>query len=300
MIRIDALRMFLVVAESGTLRDAAAQLNRTQSALSMALKQLEEHLGGPLFETDRKRNLTALGRFVRDVATGMVAEHDHTIALIERYARGRAGQLRLASVPSVAAVVLPAVLLAFLRRADGAEIDLADTDSTSVRRRVAAGQADIGIASGGTCPEGLRAEFLFSDWLVLVCHADHPLAHHPGKLGWADISSADLIMHGALDALEASAFRAIATKSRLSVRNNLSLLAMVKSGAGITLLPSLATRSLDPALVTRRIDAPGLARQVYLVTRAERSLTPLARAFRDHVFGQRKAIAAHYGLGLEG
>ena len=58
MIRLDALRALVAVAEHGNIKDAAEQLHRTTSALSMTLKQIEDRLGGPLFEADRKQTLT--------------------------------------------------------------------------------------------------------------------------------------------------------------------------------------------------------------------------------------------------
>ena len=62
-IKIEMLRCFVIVAELGNISDAGERLGRTPSAISMTLKQLEENLGSPLFESDRKNRLTALGRF---------------------------------------------------------------------------------------------------------------------------------------------------------------------------------------------------------------------------------------------
>ncbi|MFT5446017.1 MAG: DNA-binding transcriptional LysR family regulator [Gammaproteobacteria bacterium] len=62
-IKIEMLRCFVAVAQSGKLVDAAEKLGRTPSAVSMMLKQFEQHLGAPLFESERKNRLTALGAF---------------------------------------------------------------------------------------------------------------------------------------------------------------------------------------------------------------------------------------------
>ena len=62
MIKLEMLRCFGAVAQAGNLGDAAVRLGKTQSALSMTLKQLEEHLGERLFETERKNRLTPLGQ----------------------------------------------------------------------------------------------------------------------------------------------------------------------------------------------------------------------------------------------
>ena len=67
------LRCFATVARSGNLADAGDKLGRTPSAVSMMLKQFEEHLGAPLFESERKSKLTALGASaVYDPATRRV------------------------------------------------------------------------------------------------------------------------------------------------------------------------------------------------------------------------------------
>ena len=58
------LSCFAAVAESGNLADAGVRLGRTPSAISMTLKQMEDHLGARLFETDRKNRLTPLGEEV--------------------------------------------------------------------------------------------------------------------------------------------------------------------------------------------------------------------------------------------
>ena len=146
MVKIEAFRAFGVVARHGNLRDAAEELGRTQSALSMTLGQLEQMLGSPLFETDRKRDLTDLGMFVRDKSEELIREHDRVQEVIGSYAKGEAGRLRIASVPSVAALVLPELLRVFLEDHPGARIELMDSDSTQVRSMVADGHADLGIA----------------------------------------------------------------------------------------------------------------------------------------------------------
>ncbi len=301
MLRIDALRTLVAVAEAGTLRGAAARLGRTQSAVSMTLRQLEDSLGGALFETDRKRSLSALGQFVHAVAVDLLAAHDTAIATIEAYAGGRTGRLDIASVPSVAARLLPAILHDFLQAQDGATVDLVDSDSATVRDHVARGHADIGLASAGPRMDGLDSTPVLRDRLLLVCAADHPLARLGDAPGWAALDGAGLIMNEALRPLAAAApLRALAAQSRLSVRNTLSLLAMVRAGAGVTLLPGLATLDLAPGLVARPLAGDGLVRTLCLLTPAGRRPSPLARAMADRLRVDLPALAARHGPPLMG
>ncbi|MGV8985140.1 MAG: LysR family transcriptional regulator [Cypionkella sp.] len=282
MIRTEALRVFVTVAECGNIRDAADRLFRTQSAVSMTLKQVEDHLGAPLFESDRKHSLTDLGSFVQGVAKVLLRDHDNAIDLIEEYASGSSGRLRVASVPSVAALLIPEMLAKFVADRPAAEIDLVDTDSADVRRLVATGQADLGIASAATIPAGLLTTPIFEDDMQLVCQANSALAQHSGPLNWQDLEAVTLILNETTRGIQAAEFQALAARTKLRVRNVTSLLAMVRAGIGVTLLPGLATVGLPPTLVARPLSDQSCRRQVCLLRRDGRVQSPLAGAFQQH------------------
>lgn len=281
MIRTEALRVFVTVAECGNIRDAADRLFRTQSAISMTLKQVEDHLGAPLFESDRKHSLTDLGSFVLGVAKVLLRDHDNAIDLIKEYASGSSGRLRIASVPSVAALLIPEMLAKFLNQRPTAEIDLVDTDSADVRRLVATGQADLGIASAAASEGGLLSMPIFEDSMQLICQANSALTQQAGPLEWRDLESVPLILNETTRGIEAAEFQALAARTKLRVRNVTSLLAMVRAGAGVTLLPGLATVGLPSSLVARPLSDQSCRRQVCLLRRDGRVQSPLAQAFQQ-------------------
>jgi len=146
MIKLEALRVFVTVADLGNIRDASDRLGRTASAISMTLKQIEEEIGGPLFETDRKNSLTALGSFMLETGREQIRSFDKAIGTIKDFAQDRIGHLSIASVPSVAANLIPALLPPFVASRPGVAIELFDIDSRNVRMMVETGQADLGIA----------------------------------------------------------------------------------------------------------------------------------------------------------
>ena len=282
MIRTEALRVFVTVAECGNIRDAADRLFRTQSAISMTLKQVEDHLGAPLFESDRKHSLTELGSYVAGVARVLLRDHDTAIDLIEQYAFGNTGRLRIASVPSVAALLIPEMLAKFVADRPAAEIDLVDTDSADVRKLVATGQADLGIASMGVEDAGLILTPIFEDSMQLVCLANSALADRTGPVDWSDLEDVSLILNETTRGIQAQDFQAIAAKTKLRVRNVTSLLAMVRAGIGVTLLPGLATVGLPSMLVARALSDLSCRRQVCMLRREGRVQSPLAHAFQEH------------------
>lgn len=295
MIRLEALRAFVTVAECGNIREAAERLFRTQSAVSMTLKQVEDTLGAPLFERDRKNLLTELGIFVRDMATVMLRDHDAAMGLMMGHARGQIGRLRIASVPSVAALILPDVLHGLLAERPGIEIDLVDTDSADVRHLVESGQAEMGIASAADQQAGLIYEPLFEDRLMLVCCEGTALASGPA-LGWSDLLGQSLILNETTRGIAAPEFLALAAAARLKMRNVTSLLAMVQAGAGVTLLPGLATLQLPRGLVAVAFAAESASRQVKLIGREGRVLSPLAQAFRQGLGKVMQARSTELGL----
>jgi len=296
MIRTEALRVFVTVAECGNIRDAADRLFRTQSAVSMTLKQLEQELGASLFEADRKNSLSDLGRFVVDTAKVLLRDHDTAIDQIKHYATGKSGRLRIASVPSVAALLMPEILAAFVKERPTAEIDLVDTDSADVRRLVSTGQADIGIASVAHGDSGLLHEPIFEDSMQLVCQETSPLAHHPGPLEWRHLNDTALILNETTRGIQAVEFRALAARTSLNVRNVISLLAMVRAGVGVTLLPGLATMGLPSTLLARPLADQGCRRQVCLLRREGRVQSPLAIAFQQHFIATLMSMTERFGI----
>lgn len=296
MAKLEAIRAFVVVAQHGNLRDAAAELGRTQSALSMALAQLEQALGGPLFETDRKRDLTDLGQFVRDTGAELIREHDRVQNLIYGYASGRVGHLRIAAVPSVAALILPDLLCRFMDTHDGAHIDVMDSDSTNVRTMVASGLVDVGIAGPAPAGQTLRADPLFNDRMHVVCHRDSPLAQTDQGLTWHSLSQAELISNETLLALDAPEATSVIARSKMSVRNVSSLLAMIESGMGITVLPGLATLSLSDTLCALPLSGASSTRAISLLSRDGRVQSPLTAAFRSDLARIMPDIIAKFEL----
>jgi len=165
---MEMLRCFTTVVTQGNLGDAAAALRRTPSAVSMMLKQFEDHVGAPLFETGRKSRLTPLGALIYDEARREVAHFDTTLAAIEGIARAKQGHLRLAVIPSVATAILPEVVAEYIRDFPDIQIDVRDMDSAAIAVELAAGRADVGIGTLPDAPDMTR-ETLFSDVFGVVC-----------------------------------------------------------------------------------------------------------------------------------
>lgn len=298
MVRLEALRVFLTVADTGNIKEAAERLGRTPSAVSMTLRQIEDRLGARLFQSDRKHSLTDLGQLVQEAGAVLLRDFDRTMDLIQAFAESRAGRLRIASVPSVAAMLLPQVLKQFVAARPSVEVELVDTDSIGVLDMVESGQVDVGIASAPRKLAGLDFEPLFADSFRLVCRMGSPLSKHKRPLAWGELEGEQMIMNEASRTLAAPEFQAMAGRARLTVRNVTSLLALVQSGAGITLLPVLATANLPSPLRAVPLADRDAVRTVGLMSRQGRIASPVTAVFRDILRGAVRQRAKALGLSL--
>ncbi len=296
MLKLENLRSFVTVANAGNIADAAAILNRTPSAVSMSLKQVELAIGGALFESDRKNALTALGRFTLETAQVQIQGYDAAVKAIRAFAANNIGRLSITSVPSVASNLIPAVLPDFLASRPGVEVEILDADSRSVARMVDTGITELGIAGRPT--EAARLSFtpLFSDRFRVVFGPGTSLSSLRRPLVWHDLADQVFIRNEASDAIELPELREQYFAANLIVRNVTSLLALVQTGMGVTLLPALATTNLPAGITARDIDFRGSERVVGLIMRKGQSLSPVAQAFAGHLEGAIAGLAHRLNL----
>jgi DNA-binding transcriptional LysR family regulator len=269
-IKIEMLRCFSVVAEAGNLADAALRLGRTPPAVSMTLKQLEDHLGQRLFMSDRKSQLTPIGQQIFELARTELRQFDDTIKAIETAADSPKSLVRVVSVPSVAGLVFPDIVPKFQSLCPGTKIELRDTDSRQVIDALSRGTADVGIASTDYDLNEIQKVPLFSDRFGLICAPHHPLAHHGSPLSLKDVKTHTYIKNDLCSSIDNQVFQDIAAQTNISVRNTLSLIAMVRSGNWVTVLPQTVLHIAPSDLVFRAITDLTSHRHVDLLLR-ERS-----------------------------
>ena len=161
----DLLRTFIVIAECGNLTQAASRLNRTQSAVSVQLRKLEEGLRVTLFERGaRGMRLSPAGEQLLPAACRTLAEFERTARLFETPLSGR---LRVGIPDDYDDTVFEAALADFSNRNPGVEIVVESGCTSSFARAVAGGGLDIAICSA---PESVPGEPLLSEPTVWVTH----------------------------------------------------------------------------------------------------------------------------------
>jgi len=172
------LRYFLAVAEELNFSRAARRLNMAQPPLSVAIRQLEQEVGTPLFvRNSREVRLTEAGAAFVDGAKQTLAEADAALAAARRAAEGQLGSLRLGYSWSARFETLPALGQAFKRSRP--DVDLLAEEMWNGRMAAALRARTIDVAVA-LCPE-LAGELVHapirSEAVVALLPAAHALAN---------------------------------------------------------------------------------------------------------------------------
>ena len=110
----ELLRTFIAIADTGNFSQAAEQVHRTQSAVSMQVKRLEELIGKPLFKRDsRHSRLTADGLTLLNYARRILKLNEEAVSLLQR--PELTGWVRIGLPDDYATRFLPEILAGFSR-----------------------------------------------------------------------------------------------------------------------------------------------------------------------------------------
>ena len=184
------------MARSLSFSQAAAAVHLSQPALSANIHRLEQTLGARLFDRDtRSVSLSVVGREFLDIASNIANQVVSGLDHMQDVVSGNHGQLTIAVAPSVAAGVLPSLLVKYQTAYPNIHLKVYDVLTTVGIDMVRAGSADIALLPEQPDAQDLEQLILFKDPLVVLCATDHPLASHQ-YLDWHDIIPHELIVRG--------------------------------------------------------------------------------------------------------
>src|SRR5260370_26494045 len=108
------LEFFVTVVEEGSFSKAALRVYRTQPAVSIAIRRLEEEIGAPLFERSQKTPmLTEVGALVYDYAKRILSLRDQTFGAVSELSSLQRGRVRIGANESTSLYLLPHLILAY-------------------------------------------------------------------------------------------------------------------------------------------------------------------------------------------
>lgn len=185
----DLLRAFVLIAEGRSFTQAAATVGRTQSAVSMQVKRLEEILGQPVLSRGKGGGveLTPHGQFLLGRARQILELNDEVISTFRT--PHIAGTVRLGTPDDYAFGYLPPVLKRFADTHPAVQVDVVCEPSNELIRRLNRGELDVTLLSDGTEPRSLPAVSLWRGplvWVTSTRYAPHRLDPLPLALASPD------------------------------------------------------------------------------------------------------------------
>lgn len=270
------LEVFLAVARHGSTARAAGELHLSQSAVSAALRSLEEQYGVALFDRrGRRLALNPVGRALRARAEALLAHAGELHRALAGH--GALGHLRVGASYTIANHLAVGYLVDYLARYPEAKVEFFAANSPEVVSRVLHYQVDLGMIEGEASHPDLELVPWMGDELVVFCSPDHPLAAR-GALSEEEIAAARWILRepgsGARQTFDRAFARFLPKLDiYLEFRHNEAIKRAVEAGLGIGCLSRivLAGNFRDGSLVPLALPAPfDLARTFYLALPRQR------------------------------
>lgn len=230
MLDTDQLRSFLAIVDTGSFTRAAERVNKTQSAVSMHIRRLEEQLGCTLFiKQGRGTRLSEEGEKLIDYARRIIQTEAGALAALSR--KGLSGRVRLGMPDDYAEFFLADILTRFCRSHPLVEISVFCESSVNLDVQIRAGALDLAVVTETVGITGL--EIIREDQLAWVAakrfnlddNAPAPLALGSTVCAWRQIAE--------------RALRSVGRPCRaLFLSNNYSAIApVVRAGLAVTILP---------------------------------------------------------------
>ena len=262
MLDTDQLRSFLAIVDTGSFTRAAERVNKTQSAVSMHIRRLEEQLGCALFiKQGRGTRLSEEGERLIDYARRIIQTEAGALAALSR--KGLSGRVRLGMPDDYAEFFLADVLTRFCRSHPLVEISVLCESSLNLDVQVRGSALDLAVVTETVGIGGI--EIIREDQLAWVAAK---------RFNLEDDAAVPVALGSTTCAWRQGAERALRSVNRSSralfLSNNYSAIApVVRAGLAVTILPigcvpaDLRTLGLEcglPTLPTSRmgiIRAPG-------------------------------------------
>ncbi len=242
------LQYFLALEEHGHFGRAAEASNVSQSAFSVAIRELESTLDVQLVDrTNRQVTITSVGREIASQARLCMRDLGDLVEI----ARGRqgplTGPLRLGVIPTIAPFVLPRLMPALRKSFPGLRPYLAEDTTAELHAQLMEGGVDLILIALPYELRNAETQVLFRDRFRLAARADTQIVD-PEHYRFNRLNAESVLLlregHCLRDhAIDACRLRSVEKVNRFAATSLLTLIEMVNADLGITFLPEMAEGS---------------------------------------------------------
>lgn len=267
------LRYFIAIAEELNFSRAAHRLHIEQSPLSRAIRELEDELGVLLLERNRRgTRLMPAGKALLDDARRLFANLELARENVRAVANGHSSTLHIAISDGAIDTWLPGLLARCREEEPEVSLQLTEMPLSEQLRGLRSGDCDVGLARSDEVGEGIVAEPIWRDPIMVAVPPRHPLLIHK-QISPSELTNFPLVLCHArvsegksrqIDRL----FRVLGMEPEIAqrVRSLDLLLTLVAAGYGLGLIPAgQGAMCRHPDVILRPLDWPGAVLTTYLV-----------------------------------
>ncbi|NAO96721.1 MULTISPECIES: LysR family transcriptional regulator [unclassified Halomonas] len=284
---IQQLRVFVAVAHSRSLAEASERVHLSQPAISIALRKLEENVGGALFaRTTRQLALTPEGEAFLPVAVRLLNDWNEAFEdLNDQFSKQR-GKVTVAALPTLAAGLFPRVIKLFHEAYPRINLSLHDVLAEQINQMVREGRADLGLSVPPSDADDLTFEPVLEDSYVVVCPCGHPLLAQ-SAVAWSQLAAYPFIGINRLSSSRQDIDRIMqSVGERLDILCDARQIAtvgrMVAAGLGISVLPSLSFRQIAAdGIEYRPLVEPTIRRELGIILNRRHPPSAATSALRE-------------------
>ncbi|MCG2574890.1 MULTISPECIES: LysR family transcriptional regulator GigC [Acinetobacter] len=279
------LAVFVAVAQEGTVTKASDAVKLTQSAASMALADLEDGLGAPLFDRLGKRlQLNDLGRFLLPQALEILGRCE----AFEQVAKGelQSIDLRLGATLTISDYLVPDLMAGFLQLQPQAHLQLQVGNTRQMIEAVNQFQLDLALIEGSCHLPQLQSIHWRDDELAVCCAPNHPLAQLNRALTPQDFADVEWILReegsGTREVFDNAILNHLEdARIRLTLGHNEAILKIISGGLGISCISKLALLPMlnSGQLVILETPFWELRRPLYMLVHRHKYQGPGLKAF---------------------
>jgi len=291
------LRLFLALADSGSVSAAARAVHVTQPTASMQLRELSQSVGLPLHELIARRvHLTEAGQELARTARLMLGEWEAYGQKVDALRGLTRGRLKVAVV-STAKYFVPRLLGAFCDEHPEIDIELEVLNRDGVVQRLRENRDDLYVMSMPPADVDIEDRIFMANPLVPIAPVGHPLAGRK-RLALRELRDEKFILRepgsGTRLAADAHFKRArFKPRVRLQLGSNEAVKEAVAGKLGLAVL-SLHALGDDPArsgVAVLDVEGFPIRSQWHVVRHKGKRLSPVAESFRQHLMAQAAPAA---------
>lgn len=242
------LEMFVAVVEEGSVHKAADRVCRTQPAVSIALRKLENEIDAPLFDRAQRYDyqLTQAGELLYSYAARLVTLRNEAFSALKNLTHLRRGAVRIGANESTSVYVLPRLTQLFLGQHPAIKIEVTCGHSDELLAELCERRLDLALLAHLPEEHELETRLIMQDELVLIVGPKHRLARAQ-KVHLRDLASESIITEGEPSSLHEKvvcAFQEHQTPLNVHVESATieTLKQMVASEIGVAFVPLMCVQ----------------------------------------------------------